>query len=317
MASEPVAAPRSFEAPTPEWPLPKALVEAGPEGLFGPGSVTWKINRENLLGAVGGARALILQVGHPLVAAGVGAHSDYRKQPWDRLFRTLDAVTAITFGTPAQAEEAARRVWRVHGHVKGKSPEGAGPFPEGTPYAARNPKLALWVHATLVDTSIVAYDRYVGRLTQSEREGFYEEQKLFGEMFGVPRSMQPDSYAEFQAYFDGVVEDELAVTDTLRDVVDATLVAPPMPRGLKGLSKPAAFGVRIITASMLPELMRKELGLDHGRSAQGLARASQGAARLLLPLLPGVVRDFPQARRADRRVLRNGGGQLSRPVSAT
>jgi uncharacterized protein (DUF2236 family) len=317
MASEPAAKPRSFEASTSEWPLPRALEEAGPEGLFGPGSVTWKVTRENLLGAVGGARALILQVGHPLVAAGVGEHSDYRSKPWDRLFRTLDAVTAITFGTPAQAEDAARRVWRVHGHVKGRSPEGAGQFPAGTPYAARNPKLAMWVHATLVDTSILAYDRYIGRLGSSERERFYEEQKLFGEMFGVPRSMQPETYADFQAYFDRVVEEELAITDTLRDVVDATLVAPPMPRGLGALSRPAAMGVRIVTASLLPERMREELGLRYGRGSESLARASRIAVRTLLPLMPGVLRDFPQARRADRRVRQNGRRQVSRPLSAT
>ena len=84
---------------------------AGDPGLFGPGSVTWRVNGESVLLA-GGGRALLLQVAHPSVAAGVEQHSSYDTDPWGRLIRTLDVVTKITFG---DSEASARAVIRPDG----------------------------------------------------------------------------------------------------------------------------------------------------------------------------------------------------------
>lgn len=285
----------------PAWPKPYEG-EIGPLGLFGPDSLTWRIGRENVLGALGGARALILQVAHPLVGAGVGDNSDYRARPWDRLFRTLDAVTTIVFGTPEEAEAAAERVWSVHHKVRGELKADGGPFEAGTPYDAHDPGLALWVHATLVDTQILVYDHYVERLTLGEREAFYEEQKLFAEMFGVPRERQPATYADFNEYFDDVVENELAVTDTLRDVVDATLVDPPLPMLARPLRRPVVEAVKLQTSGWLPAHLREGLGLGWGPRRERLRRASEPLLRGLLAVTPKLVRDFPAARKADKRL---------------
>src|SRR5438309_9228891 len=116
------------------------------EGLFGPGSVTWRVNREGVL-LMGGGCALILQVAHPLVAAGVAEHSNYREEPWARLYRTLDMTTKITFGSTDLAEDTARKLRHVHGLIRGETTEPAGRFPAGTPYDARTPALTMWVHA--------------------------------------------------------------------------------------------------------------------------------------------------------------------------
>jgi uncharacterized protein (DUF2236 family) len=286
------------------WKPPSALVEAlrADTGLFGPDSVTWRIGRENVLGALGGARALILQVAHPLVAAGVGEHSDYRRDPWTRLFGTLDATTAIFFGSAKEAEESARRVWEVHGKVRGKAPEGGGPHRKGTPYNARNPDLPVRVHATLVDTALLVYDRYVARLSLAERKAYYEEQKLFAEMFGVPRERQPETYADFNDYFDHMIEHELAVTDTLRDVVDATLVAPPLPLPLRPLRRPAGEAAKLLTAGLLPPRLREELGLGWGAGRERLTAAAATLGRTVLPAVPDLLRLFPRARAAERRL---------------
>src|SRR5881397_56153 len=91
-------------------------------GLFGPGSLTWRVNREGAL-LLGGGRALLLQVAHPLVAAGVAQHSNYREDPWGRLYRTLDLTTKIVFGSTAVAEEAAGRIRHVHQRVHGVTRE--------------------------------------------------------------------------------------------------------------------------------------------------------------------------------------------------
>ena len=263
-------------------------------GLFGPGSITWRINRENTL-VLGGGRALVLQVAHPLVGAGVAQHSNFRKDPWGRLFRTLDRTTAIVFGSSEEAEQAATAVWNVHGRVKGEAPD-------GTPYDARDPRLLLWVHATLVDTSLLVYDRYVTRLTIAERERYYEEQKAMAEAFGVPRSEQPETLAEFNDYFATVVEDELVVTDVVRDVLDS-IQNPELPGGAvtRRLAWPLLEPVRMATAAMLPDRLRRELGLAP-RSMEGrVLRAQERMIRGALPLLPGLLREFPRARVAERR----------------
>src|ERR671937_680596 len=158
----------------------------GDAGLFGPESLTWRVNREGVL-LLGGGAALTLQVAHPLVAAGVAEHSNYREDPWGRLYRTLDLTTKIVFGSTKTAKEASDRIKRVHARVHGVTKEPGGRYPVGTPYDARDPELLMWVHATLVNTSLLVYTRYVGSLTIAEQQGYYEEQKVLGEQFGIPR----------------------------------------------------------------------------------------------------------------------------------
>jgi uncharacterized protein (DUF2236 family) len=266
-------------------------------GLFGPGTMTWRINREGAL-LLGGGRALVLQVAHPLVAAGVAEFSNYREDPWGRLYRTLDLTTRIVFGDKETAAEASDQLRRVHTRVKGVTREPGGRFPAGTPYEASDPELLMWVHATLVDTSLLVYDRYVHRLTIAERERYYEEQKTLGEAFGVPREQQPGSYADFNEYFAGMLDsDAIAMTGALRDVTDATL-RPDLPF----LARPLVEAIGLATAGMLPERLREELGLPWGPNRERLLAASRTMLRGAIPLLPGIVRDFPPARSAERRV---------------
>ena len=267
----------------------------GDVGLFGPSSATWRVSREGVL-LLGGGRALILQVAHPLVAAGVGDHSSYREEPWRRLYQTLALMTQIVFGDGESAERAVRRVRAVHSRVRGTTAEASSGYAHGTPYDARDPALLMWVHATLVDTSLLVYERCVGRLPIGERERYYEEQKLLAEKLGVPRAAQPDSYADFNEYVDAMLDGEaLAVTDVLRDVVDVAL-RPPLPRP----ARPLAEALNLVTIGLLPSRLREELGLGWGPGRDRLLSASSGALRRLLPLLPSAVRELPPARRAER-----------------
>jgi uncharacterized protein (DUF2236 family) len=274
-----------------------SLASMGAAGLFGPGTMTWRINREGVL-LLGGGRALVLQVAHPLVAAGVAAFSDYREDPWGRLYRTLDTTTAIVFGDSDTSAEASARLERIHSRVRGTTEEAGGRFPAGTSYEANDPDLLMWVYATLVDTSIMVYDRYVARLSIDERRRYYEEQKLFGEALGVPRERQPDTYADFNDYMHQMLGgDSIAVTGALRDVVDATL-RPPMPF----VAKPLIEAMNLATVGMLPAQLREELGLPWGPNRERLLTASRLMLRGALPLLPRLLREFPPARSADKRV---------------
>jgi uncharacterized protein (DUF2236 family) len=235
----------------------------------------WRVNRENVL-LLGGGRALILQVAHPLVAAGVEEHSGYREHPWSRLYRTLDLTTRIVFGPTAMAEEASRRIWQAHGHVRGQAPD-------GTPYDARDPELLMWVHATLLDTALLVYQRYVARLPIADLTRYYEDQKLLGEKFGIPRQHQPATYGEFNEYFAAMLEgDNLRVTDTLREVARMTLRFGPLD---------------LITIELLPARMREELGLSWGPRRERLLGASQRLVRSLMPAVPGRLRHAPPGRR--------------------
>jgi uncharacterized protein (DUF2236 family) len=269
----------------------------GDAGLFGPGTMTWRVNREGVL-LLGGGRALILQVAHPLVAAGVEEHSNYREDPWGRLYRTLDITTRIVFGDTETADNAAQQLRLIHSRVQGATRESAGRFPAGTRYDASDPELLMWVHATLVDTSLLVYDRYVRRLSVDQRERYYEEQKSLGEAFGIPREHQPATYTDFNEYFDEMLDsDRIAVTQSLRDVTDVTL-RPELPF----LARPVVEALGVATVGMLPARLRHELGLPWGRNRERLLAASRALLRGALPLLPRLFRDFPPARSAERRV---------------
>jgi uncharacterized protein (DUF2236 family) len=266
-----------------------SIAERLPEwGPLGPGSLTWHVNREAVL-LLGGGRALILQVAQPQVAAGVERFSDYRENPWGRLYRTLDVTLRIVFGNAATSREAAEQLRRRHERVTGTDDRGQR-------YRALDPDLLLWVHATLIDTSLLIYQRYVARLADSERASYYEEMKLLGEAYGIPRGRMPADYAAFRAYFERMLGDGLRVTDTLRDVTDAVL-RPPLPF----VARPIVEMFRLVTVGTLPEALRGELGLSWGPARQRLLDASTVTIRNLMPLLPGLMRYFPPARSAVRR----------------
>jgi uncharacterized protein (DUF2236 family) len=255
------------------------------DGMFGPESLTWRVNGEAVL-LLGGGRALILQVAHPQVAAGVEEFSDYRHHPWGRLYRTLDVTLRIVFGDPQTSRAASQELRRAHQRV-------AGHDDRGQPYRALDPELLLWVHATLIDTSLTIYQRYVAPLTPRERGLYYEEMKTLGEAYGIPSTTMPADYAAFRRYWGSMLAGELRVTETTREVTAAVL-RPDLPR----VAWPAIEAIRLVTVGTIPESLRDQLGLDWGPGRERLLAASQLGIRRLLPLLPALLHRFPGARRS-------------------
>src|SRR5262249_47390504 len=137
---------------------------ASRDGYFAPESVIRKVGNSPLVPLLGGGAAVLLQVAHPLVAAGVTEHSDYRGDLWRRILGTLNALYLIVYGTKDEADRAGEAVRAVHARVQGRTSMQLGPFPAGTPYSASDPDLMLWVHGTLVQTSLALYCRFVHRL---------------------------------------------------------------------------------------------------------------------------------------------------------
>src|SRR5207253_9252373 len=163
-------------------------------GLYSEDSITRRVNRENVL-LLGGGRALLMQLAHAKVAAGVDAHSDFRTHPVRRLRRTVRMTMAIVFGDQKTAEAAALAVNRVHGRVRGDD------------YHALDPDLLLWVHATLVDSALVTYETFVKPLAGAEREDFYQESKVLGELLGIPLDQFPSTLADFSSYVERMMTD--------------------------------------------------------------------------------------------------------------
>ncbi len=238
-------------------------------GLFDERSITRRVNRENVL-FLGGGRALLMQLAHPKVAAGVDEHSDFRSHPIRRLRRTIRMTMAIVFGDRETALAAARAVNQVHARVRGHD------------YRALDPDLLLWVHATLADTALVTYEAFVQRLLPPEREDFYQEFKLLGELLGIPRDRFPDTHRDFDSYLEQMVSTgPVRVGKRAHELAEQVL----RPR-LRLLPGPVMIPFEVVTAGLLPPALRAQYGLPWGPR-------QQRAFKLALRALPRVVRFTP------------------------
>jgi uncharacterized protein (DUF2236 family) len=227
------------------------------DGYFSPESIVRQLGNSPVTPFLGGGAAVLLQVAHPLVACGVTEHSGYDRDLWRRLARTLRALYLITFGTREEAEEAGAAVQRVHARIKGQTRQQLGPFPPGTLYSASDPELMLWVHATLVYSSLAAYECFVHPLTEVERERYHEEMNVVACLFGTPSHVLPPNYREFRDYFEAQLRSAaITVTRPAQEVADVILAAP-LPAPLRLLA-PAH---RLATAHILPREIREQYGL--------------------------------------------------------
>jgi uncharacterized protein (DUF2236 family) len=266
---------------------------ASRDGYFAPESVIRRVGNTALTPFLGGGPAVLLQVAHPLVAAGVVYHSDYRKDLWQRLVRTLRALYLIAYGTKAEAERAGEVVQAVHAHVHGTTTTPLGAFPAGTPYSASDPELMLWVHATLVEASLSVYQRFVHRLSASEQESYYQEMALVARLFGTPAAVIPRSLADFRAYFAAqVASTTITVTEPAREVA-AVILEASVPAPMRVLV-PAH---RLSTAGLLPPRLRHEYGLRWGPLHDvALPLAARSAKLVTTPVLMAASRLAPPPR---------------------
>lgn len=267
----------------------------GDPGLFGPDSMVWTVARERVLVAAGPA-ALLMQLAHPLVAAGVAAHSDFRRDPFSRLRSTLDATLTVSFGDTSQARRAVGGVLAVHRRVHGKLSRAVGGFAAGTPYDASDPELALWVHATLVVGALDAFEALVRPLSREERGRYVEEAEPFGGLFGVTADVMPADLAAFDSYVARTAA-SLTVGEDARSLARAVL-DPPVRRALALASR----ATRVLTASLLSAHLRRQYGLPWNAGRRALARSLAAATRTALPLMPPAVRYWPHYRAAMNRM---------------
>ncbi len=248
-------------------------------GYFGPGSVSWQVHREVTV-LFGGARAVLMQAGHPLVIAGARETGFYERNPWKRLQRTLILTYSLTFGSKVEAQAAADRINEIHARIKGVDEV------TGMPYDALDPDLLLYVHACLVDSALLFEERTVGKLDDEGRQRFHEEQMLAAEMVLVPREIIPKTVPELREYLQGVYDSGLLrVTDSARKVAD--LFADPPA---EAEWRPVLKGVSRLAFATLPPELRAMYGFEVGAAKRTAMRATLGATKGLRPLLPGRYR---------------------------
>jgi len=209
--------PQSREAPTERWGFSRVLpaVRSTPVlGALDPTAPT-PLGHDSLLRRVAAEpvtallvqRALVMEVAHPMVGAGVDHHSGFRTQPYRRAWATADAALRLLFGDDGTARGAARQIYAVHDHINGELGHDVGPWPQGTAYSAHDAELLTWVWATLVDTALVGYERWVRPLRADEADAFYGEMKAMARFLGIPDSLLPAGRTEFAAYLEHVLDD--------------------------------------------------------------------------------------------------------------
>lgn len=256
-------------------------------GVYDDDAIIRRIYREHVM-VLAGPRALLMQAAHPVAWAGFFAQTASKDEPYERLHRTAQIVELVTYGPREEAERATRRVRSMHKRVRGELLEQAGRFPAGTPYAADDPVLLLWILATLVDSGMTVYQRYVRRLSRAEREALWQDYRVFGRMFGIPDDVLPTTLADFEDYWSDMLNlGDLYVTDEAREVAREIVMRPPIPRAARPLLELANF----VTVGLLPPQIRAQYGFRWD-PVRGLALLghTEHARRLLVPFLPGRLR---------------------------
>lgn len=257
---------------------------AGPiPGVFGPDTVTWRLDREAVV-FLGAGRALLLQLAHPWVAAAIAEHSTTFADPIGRFHRTFDIVFAMVFGSLDRAVLSSRQLHRRHAMIVGEMPETVGPFAAGSRYCANDIPSLRWVHATLVETALMAHELVLPPLAVEERERYWTESRTFGALFGLTGDDLPADWSGFVAYTAA-----MAQSDTLTVSPAAREIAAQIFGGARPWLRPPRW-YRALTASLVPERLRAGFGFElDARDAKSADNALRWIKRVY-PKLPDRLR---------------------------
>jgi uncharacterized protein (DUF2236 family) len=275
--------------------MTRDLEPSADAGLFGPDSVTWRVHADPSM-AVAGLRALLLQAVHPLAMAGVAQHSDFRNDPWGRLFRTGEFVGVTTFGTTEEAHRAAAKVRAIHGRLAGIEPE------SGTTYRVDDPALLRWVHCCEVESFLSTAVRCGLRVSPADKDRYYAEQTVGAALVGLDPATVPGSVRDMADYF-REVRPQLRVSAEARRA--ATFILwPPMPAlvQLGTPARPAWVALATAAAAMLPRWARRLYRLPGVPTTDLAATAAGLAFRSGLLVVPEALRHGPHVKEARARL---------------
>src|SRR6266699_1375171 len=214
-------------------------------GLLGPDSISWRLHEEQWL-ITAGARAFLMQAAHPKVAQGALDHSGFAEDPFGRVYRTIQGMAVLIFGSTNEANEMARNINRLHHTVQGILPESIGRYPAGETYSAMLPLALLWVHIVFVDSMLTADKTFVGPLSEAACEQYWQESCRYARLLGLTDATLPASYAAVQQYMRGVLASgEVAIGPAAHFIAQKVLYPPD---------------------AMAAQTIMGDRALDHGRT---------------------------------------------------
>jgi uncharacterized protein (DUF2236 family) len=249
------------------------------DGLFGPGSLVWRVHRDRSF-LLAGVRSLMMQALHPLPMAGVAQHSTWQSDPFGRLAATGGYVLAVTYGDTKAADRAAARVRAIHTHVNGADTV------TGLPYSASDPGLLLWIHAALVESIVAVITGYGSALKPDEADRYVAEMVPFAEIVGVPRDMVPSSMQALTGYMESI--DLLQATPAAKEAIGIVLDPPRLDPATLDLW----HDLGRVAIGTLPQWAREMYGFE-APPRELLERESVrqliGAIDFAFEALPGVL----------------------------
>jgi uncharacterized protein (DUF2236 family) len=255
--------------------------------LFLPSSMFWKVNRE-LASGLAGPRAVLMQIAHPLIAAGVAEHSRFGEHRFARLYRTSMAAAAITFGSRELALRTIGMINRRHERVHGVIQTQGGTFPPGTAYDANDPELKFWVLSTIIESTLLVYDLFVKPLSRREREQYYIDSLLVAKLFDIPDDLTPPTYTDFQSYMSAMMESGvITVSDTAREIA-RELFSPSIEGTLLYFGSATGIG-------LLPDRLRHEFGFQWTHRRERWLGRMASASRRMRGYLPLILCSSPLA----------------------
>jgi uncharacterized protein (DUF2236 family) len=274
-------------------------------GFFGPGSVTWRVNRESAV-FLGAGRAALLQLAHPWVAVALAQHSNLLNDAVGRFHSTFRVIYTMLFGTRDQALEASKQLYQRHTGICGQRPNGVGEHLRGDHYEANEVAALRWVFATLVESAILAYEFVLPPLSLSDREQYYAESGRMAVLFGIPAETLPPSWSAFTSYTAEMCDSQqlavdagsLALSRSVLSGAGAWLQPPHWYHALTVYWMPP----RLRAAFELPFTAREQRAVD--RAAHWLPR--------LYPYIPGRLRYVGPFYEADARLRGRTPGVLTR-----
>lgn len=233
-----------------------------------------------------------MQATHPLAFAGLIANTQGLDAPFRRLARTATTMEQVFFGTRAEADAVTARVREMHARVSGELEVPAGPHAAGAEYRADSPEFLLWILACLADSALVAYERLVRKLDEGERERFWSDYALLGELFGLDRADAPATYADFLAYMDErLASADLHVVGEAHELGRRVAFELPLPRS----RVPGLWVTNFLVLGMLPARVRTLYALEWGGARQLAFEALCQGVRMSARVTPATLRRGPSA----------------------
>jgi uncharacterized protein (DUF2236 family) len=266
-------------------------------GLFGPGSMMWEITRYIEPGGLATGRAILMHVSHPWIAQGITDHSKSRHNLLARGRETFSYALVMVYGSREQALAAARDVRGLHNKAMGHMPRDAGAFAKGSEYRANESEAMVWVHATMWESMMIAYELVNGPVSHDDKDRFYEETKLFAYLFGIPEAALPTDWDAMIRFCDDLrASDRMTITPEAKELVDFLY-------GHHGvLMWPVMSYNKLVTTANISQEMRDAYGFRWGPVRSVFYRGSIDTIRFVHWIMPNYLFENPVQREALARM---------------